>query len=66
MVSIKPGLDDEAAPQLVGVREGDELFLVESPDGYQVTPYDPNFEKQLESARKGMEAYRNTLRELAK
>jgi putative addiction module antidote len=50
----------------MGVREGDELFLVESPDGYQVTPYDPTFEKQLESARKGMDAFRNTLRELAK
>jgi len=50
----------------MGVREGDELFLVERPDGYQVTPYDPDFEQQLESARKGMDAYRNTLRELAK
>ena len=50
----------------LGVSEGDELFLVESPDGYQITPYDPGFEKQLESARKGMDAYRNTLRELAK
>ncbi len=50
----------------MGVQEGDELFLVEGPDGYQVTPYDPNFEKQLESARKGMDAYRNTLHELAK
>ena len=50
----------------MGVRVGDELFLVEAPDGYKVTPYDPNFEKQIESARKGMDAYRNTLRELAK
>jgi putative addiction module antidote len=50
----------------MGVHEGDELFLTESPDGYQVTAYDPDFEKQLESARKGMDAYRNTLRELAK
>lgn len=50
----------------MGVHEGDELFLVEGPDGYQVTPYDPSFEKQLESARKGMDTYRNTLRELAK
>ncbi|MBU2677681.1 MAG: AbrB/MazE/SpoVT family DNA-binding domain-containing protein [Gammaproteobacteria bacterium] len=58
-------LPKEALAHL-GVREGDELFLVESPDCYQVTPYDPNFEKQLESARKGMDAYRNTLRELAK
>jgi putative addiction module antidote len=50
----------------LGVREGDDLFLVETPNGYEVTPYDPEFEKQLESARKGMNAYKNTLRELAK
>ena len=50
----------------LGVREGDDLFLVETPNGYEVTPYDPEFEKQLESARKGMAAYKNTLRELAK
>lgn len=48
------------------VNAGDELFLVETPDGYQVTPYDPEFELQLKSAQKGMRAYRNTLRELAK
>ena len=42
------------------------LFLVETPNGYEVTPYDPEFEKQLESARKGMSAYKNTLRQLAK
>jgi putative addiction module antidote len=58
-------LPKEALAHL-GVREGDEIYLVEQTDGYQVTPYDPEFEKQLESARKGMEAYRNTLRELAK
>jgi len=58
-------LPKEALAHL-GVREGDELFLVEQPDGYKMTPYDPDFEAQLESARKGMDAYRNTLRELAK
>ncbi len=45
---------------------GDEVFLVETPAGYEVTPYDPEFEAQLKSAQKGMRAYRNTLRELAK
>ena len=50
----------------LGVGEGDTLFLVESPGGYEVTPYDPEFEQQLEIARKGMKAYKNTLRELAK
>lgn len=50
----------------LGVHEGDDLYLVETANGYEVTPYDPEFEKQLESARKGMHAYKNTLRELAK
>lgn len=50
----------------LGVNEGDEIYLVETPNGYEVTPYDPEFEKQLEIARKGMDAYKNTLRELAK
>lgn len=45
---------------------GDQVFLIETPTGYEVTPYDPEFEAQLESAQKGMRAYRNTLRELAK
>jgi len=58
-------LPKEALAHL-GVHEGDDLYLVETQDGYQITPFDPEFEKQLESARKGMDAYKNTLRELAK
>ena len=50
----------------LGVDVGDELYLVESPNGFEVTPYDPEFETQLQIARKGMKAYRNTLHELAK
>ena len=50
----------------LGVKEGDDLFLVETGNGYEVTAYDPEFEKQLESARKVMSQYKNTLRELAK
>ena len=50
----------------LGVHEGDELFLVETPGGYEITPYDPEFEKQLHSAELGMDAYKNALRELAK
>ena len=48
------------------VEAGDELFLVETPTGIELTPYDPEFEAQLASARKLMKKYRNTLRELAK
>jgi putative addiction module antidote len=44
------------------VGEGERLFLTETPDGYRITPYDPEFEKQLDLAEEGMSAYRNTLR----
>ncbi|SDG17786.1 putative addiction module antidote [Limimonas halophila] len=47
------------------LREGDRVFLTETPDGYRVTPYDPEFERQMELAEEGMAAYRNTLRALA-
>ena len=46
--------------------KGDTLYLVEGPDGYTLTPYDLEFEKQMEAADKVMKKYRNALRELAK
>ncbi len=48
------------------VKEGDELYLIATPNGLELTPYDPEFEAQLQSAQKVMKKYRNTLRELAK
>ena len=49
------------------VSEGDTVYLTESPDGgYRVTPYDPEFESQMQLAEEGMKRYRNTLRALAK
>lgn len=48
------------------VGEGERLFLTETPDGYRITPYDPEFEEQLDLAEEGMNAYRNTLRALSK
>ena len=52
--------------QKMGVKEGDAVYLTETPDGYQISPYDPEFAHQMELARKGMKKYRNALRELAK
>ena len=47
--------------------DGDKLILTESPEGgYRLSPYDPEFERQMEIAEQGMRQYRNTLRELAK
>ena len=48
------------------VEKGDLLFVVETANGIELTPYDPEFEHQMEAARKVMKARRGVLRELAK
>jgi putative addiction module antidote len=58
-------LPKEAVARLK-VKKGDSVFLTETPGGYAVTPYDPEFEAQMEAAARGMARYRNALRELAK
>lgn len=46
--------------------KGDTLYLVESADGYTLTPYQQDFEAQIGAAESIMKRYKNTLRELAK
>ena len=46
--------------------KGDTVYVTESPDGYRITPYDPDFEVAMEAARKVMKERRAALRELAK
>ncbi len=46
--------------------EGDELHLVESPDGFTAQRTDPDFEAEMEAARRIMRRRRAVLRELAK
>jgi putative addiction module antidote len=47
--------------------DGDHLFLIEGPNGdYQLTPYDPSFEKKMEKSEQIIGRYRNTLHVLAK
>ena len=48
------------------LEKGDKVFLIETPNGYELTPYDPEFERQMKVAGKVMKKYRNALRELAK
>jgi putative addiction module antidote len=48
------------------VSKGDSLFVVETPSGYLLTPYDPSVENQLKLGREIMKEYRETLRALAK
>ena len=46
--------------------KGDTVFITEAPDGYRLTPHDPQFEAQMETAREIMKKRRAVLRELAK
>jgi len=48
------------------VDAGDVIFLTEAPDGVRVTPYDPDFERQMGIADRLMKRRRAVLRELAK
>ena len=48
------------------VEKGDTVYLTESPDGYRITPHDPEFEHQMALARKLMKKRRAALRALAK
>lgn len=48
------------------VEKGDTLYLVESPEGFTLTPYQPDFATQMQAAEKVLKKYRNALRELAK
>jgi putative addiction module antidote len=48
------------------VEQGDTVYLTETPDGFRITPYDPEFERQMTLARKVMRKHHNALRKLAK
>jgi putative addiction module antidote len=58
-------LPKEATSRLK-VEKGDVVYLTESPDGFKLTPYNPNFEAQMSVAEKIMKKRRDALRELAK
>jgi putative addiction module antidote len=47
------------------VEKGDSLFIVDSPDGIMLTPYDQDFAEEMEAARKVMKKHRDVLRKLA-
>ncbi|MEQ8469535.1 MAG: AbrB/MazE/SpoVT family DNA-binding domain-containing protein [Marinoscillum sp.] len=48
------------------VKKGDTISFIETPNGIEITAYDPEFEDQMDKARKVMDDYRNALNELAK
>ena len=51
---------------LLHLEKGDTLFATESPEGVRLTPFNPEFEKQMALARQIMKSRRDVLHELAK
>ncbi len=47
------------------VDRGDELMVLETPDGIRLTPYDPDFAAQMDIAEDIMREDRDLLRKLA-
>ncbi|MBV9777082.1 MAG: AbrB/MazE/SpoVT family DNA-binding domain-containing protein [Acetobacteraceae bacterium] len=50
----------------LGVGKGDTLYAIDTPEGVRLSTADPEFEAQMEVARRLMKKWRNVLRELAK
>jgi putative addiction module antidote len=48
------------------LKKGDSVYLTEAPDGYRLTPYDPDFERQMKIAEAVMHDDREILRVLSK
>ena len=50
----------------LNVKKGDTLTLTTAPDGFRLSPYDMEAEKQIEAGREIMAEFRDTLKALAK
>jgi putative addiction module antidote len=63
--SVGVVLPKEALARLKAAK-GDTLFLLETPNGYEITPYDETFARQIRAAEGVMKEQRDVLRELAR
>lgn len=51
--------------QRLRVEKGDTLYVLETPGGIELTPYDPEFAVQMELAEQVMREDRDALKKLA-
>jgi putative addiction module antidote len=49
----------------LGLGEGDKVYAVRTPRGFEITPYDADFDKAVETARDFMRKYPNAMKKLA-
>lgn len=47
------------------VAKGDSLYLVDTPEGVTLSPYDQDFAEEMEAAKRVMKKNRDVLRRLA-
>lgn len=48
------------------VKEGDTLYILDTPDGIKITTFDPNSDTAMRAYEKVNQKYTNALRELSK
>ncbi|HWS75080.1 MAG TPA: AbrB/MazE/SpoVT family DNA-binding domain-containing protein [Quisquiliibacterium sp.] len=46
--------------------KGEQLYVIETPEGITLTPYDPSIAEQVELGREFMREFRDTFHALAK
>jgi putative addiction module antidote len=49
----------------LNVSKGDTIYLNETPTGFQISPYDQEFDAKLEVAERVIRRYRDALKKLA-
>jgi putative addiction module antidote len=63
--SLGLAFPDEVVERL-GIKCGQTLSLTETPNGFEFSASEPDFERQMRAAEKIMNRYRDTLRKLAR
>ena len=48
------------------LEKGDMVFMTDTPEGYQLAPYNPDVAEQIEAGREFMRDFRDTFHALAK
>lgn len=51
--------------QKLRVQKGDLLYVTETPNGVELTPYDPEFAEQMEAAEQVIRKRRDVMKKLA-
>jgi putative addiction module antidote len=48
------------------LEKGESVFMIETPEGYVLTPYDPALDDEMQAGREFMREFRDTFHALAK